>query len=480
MTAGAERLWGGRFTAGPAPALDRVNRSLPVDRRLWPEDIAGSEAWVRALGEAGVLADAEVQALSDGLGRVRRRLQSWGSADWDAAPDEDIHSLVERLLKEEAGEVAGKLHTGRSRNDQVATDGRLWARGAAARLDVAIQALEGALVDQAERHVETLMPAHTHLQPAQPVTAGHWLLSHAWALERDRARLADAADRASTLVLGSGAVAGCPFPIDRRALARELGFARVADNSMDAVADRDWAAELLFVCSLLGVHLSRLAEDLIVFASEPFGFVRLSDRFTTGSSLMPQKRNPDGLELARGKAGVLMGQLMALLASLKGTPSGYNKDLQEDKALLFAAFDTLEAVLPAVTGTVATLEVRADRCAAAIAPALMATDLADLLVGRGVPFRVAHEAVGRLLLHADEAAVEHDARGAGGAPTALAAMAVEEWAELAPDLDPAAVAAALDPRASVERRDRPGGTAPARVREQIASLRAAWAADATS
>jgi len=421
-----------------------------------------------------VLNGSEVEALLAGLGRVRGRLQSWTAADWEAAPDEDIHSLVERLLKEEAGEVAGKLHTGRSRNDQVATDGRLWARGAAARLDGAIVEVERALVDQAERHVETLMPAHTHLQPAQPVTAGHWLLSHAWALERDRARLADAVDRASSLVLGSGAVAGCPFPVDRNALARELGFARVAGNSMDAVADRDWAAELLFVCSLLGVHLSRLAEDIIVFASEPFGFVRLSDRFTTGSSLMPQKRNPDGLELARGKAGVLLGQLVALLASLKGTPSGYNKDLQEDKALLFGAFDTLEAVLPAVAGTVATLEVRADRCAAAIAPALMATDLADLLVGRGVPFRVAHDAVGRLLLHADDGAPEHDAPAARAALAALAALAVEEWATLAPGLDPAEIIAALDPRASVERRDRPGGTAPDRVRDQIEALRDAW------
>lgn len=455
----ADRLWGGRFTAEPSASLDRLNRSLPVDYRLWPEDIEGSEAWARALGGAGVLDAGEVSAILTGLERVRGRLETWGAAEWAAAGDEDIHSLVERLLKEEAGEVAGKLHTGRSRNDQVATDARLWAMRAGRALDVEIDGLKAALVDQADRYVETIMPAHTHLQPAQPVTVGHWLLSHAWALDRDRARLVDAIDRASSLILGCGAIAGCPFPVDREALADELGFARVAENSMDAVADRDWAAEFLFVGSLLGVHLSRLAEDLIVFASEPFGFVRLSDRFTTGSSLMPQKRNPDGLELARGKAGVLVGHLVALLTTLKGTPSGYNKDVQEDKALLFGAFDTLAAVLPAVTGTVATLEVRPDRCAAAITPALMATDLADLLVGAGVPFRTAHHVVGQILLRAEETG------------EALVDVAVRECVDLAPGIDARAVERALDPHGSVARRGIVGGTAPARVREQIDRLR---------
>jgi argininosuccinate lyase len=462
------RLWGGRFGEVTAEALDRLNRSLPVDRRLWREDIAGSEAWVRGLTGAGVLSDAERDALLEGLADVRDRLGSWSDADWTDAPDEDIHSLVERLLHEEVGALAGKLHTGRSRNDQVATDTRLWALSAAERLDAQVRALEAALADQAERHVETLMPAHTHLQPAQPITAGHWFLSHAWALERDRLRLADAAHRCSTLPLGSGAVAGCPFPVDREALARELGFVRISENSLDAIADRDWAAELLFVGSLLAVHLSRLAEDVIIFGAEPFGFVRLPDRFTTGSSLMPQKRNPDGMELARGKAGVVLGDLVGLLASLKGTPSGYNKDLQEDKALLFRTFDTLELVLEATAGTVEGLEIRPEACAAAIHPPMMATDLADLLVDRGVPFRVAHEAVGRLLRVSEDA----------DAP--LPELAVAEWSDLVPGLTAAAVEAALDPAASVAKRAAAGGTAPERVRDQLVELRTRLATGGTA
>jgi argininosuccinate lyase len=454
------RLWGGRFTAGPDPALERLNRSLDVDRRLWREDIRGSEAWVRGLTGAGVLTAEESEALLEGLAAVRSVLEDWTDTDWEAAPDEDIHTLVERLLHGEAGEVAGKLHTGRSRNDQVSTDTRLWALGAAARLDGAIRNLEIALADQAEAHVETVMPAHTHLQPAQPITAGHWLLSHAWALERDRARLGEAARRVSCLPLGSGAVAGCPFPVDRDALAADLGFDRVTENSLDAVSDRDWAAELLFVAGLLGVHLSRLAEDVIVYASAPFGFVRLSDAYSTGSSLMPQKKNPDVMELARGKAGPLLGDLMGILTTIKGTPSGYNKDLQDDKALLFHAFDTLGAVLPAVAGTVATFHVRTDRCAAAIPEALMATDLADLLVQRGVPFRVAHERVGEALRRSEEE------------DRPLADLALEEWGGDVPGLSRAEIDDALDPLASVARRDPAGGTAPDRVREQLEALRA--------
>ncbi len=452
-------MWGGRFAAGPAPELDRLNRSLPVDRRLWREDIRGSEAWVRGLVAADMLTSAEGASLLAGLEAVRARLGDWSDDDWSRAPDEDIHSLVERLLAEEVGGLAGKLHTGRSRNDQVGTDTRLWALAGAARLDEAVRALERTLANRAEAHIETVMPGHTHLQPAQPVTVGHWLLSHAWALERDRDRLGDAADRIAVLPLGSGAIAGCPFPIDRDALAVELGFSGVTENSMDAVADRDWAAELLFVGGLLGVHLSRLAEDVIIYASTPFSFVRLADAWATGSSLLPQKRNPDAMELARGKAGLLIGDLVALLTTLKAGPSGYNKDLQEDKALLFHALDTLELTLPAVTGTIATLTVRTDRCAAAIPDALMATDLADLLVARGVPFRVAHERVGRVLMLAEDQ------------DRPLAEVAMEAWAGEIPDLTRTMVDEALDPRASVARRSSAAGTAPARVREQLGSLR---------
>jgi argininosuccinate lyase len=457
-------LWGGRFTEGPDAALDRVNRSLPVDRRLWRQDIRGSQAWVAGLKGAGVLAAPEAEALLEGLESVVSQLAGWSEADWDTAPDEDIHTLVERLLGEEIGALAGKLHTGRSRNDQVATDTRLWAMEAVADLDGAIRELELALVEQAGYHISTPMPSFTHLQPAQPVSVAHWLASHAWPLERDRARLADASDRLSVLPLGSGAVAGCPFPIDREALARALGFRRVSENSMDAVADRDWVAELLFAASLLGTHVSRLAEDLVIFASPAFGFVRLSDAFSTGSSLMPQKRNPDALELARGKAGGLTGDLAGFLATLKGTPSGYNKDLQEDKTVLFRVVDTLDVLLPAVTGTVRTLDIDAGRCREGLDPALMATDLADALVELGVPFREAHEVVGRLLL-----AVEESGRSLEELSVADLRAAGAELVDV--DLADLDLTAALDPVRSMQRRAAAGGTAPDRVKEQLAELR---------
>ncbi len=453
------KLWGGRFVVGPDPALDRLNRSLPVDRRLWRHDLRGSRAWARALERAGVLTRGEAEALVEGLDAVDAELEAWDTARWAEAPDEDIHTLVERLLGEEVGALAGKLHTGRSRNDQVATDARLWAMDAVEELDTAIRGLEGSLLDQAERHVDTVMPAFTHLQPAQPVSVAHWLLSHAWPLERDRDRLRDMRDRIAVLPLGSGAIAGCPFPVDREALRADLGFAAVSENSMDAVADRDWAAELLFVMALLGTHLSRLAEDIVLFASPAFGFVRLDDAFSTGSSLMPQKRNPDALELARGKAGPLIGDLTALLTTLKGTPSGYNKDLQEDKALLFRALDTLTSTLAAVAGTMRTLEIDARRCRDAIESGAMATDLADVLVQNGMPFRQAHEVVGRAVLAAEEKGVP------------LEELTDDELRLIAPDLTGIDRAAALDPERSMERRGTSGGTAPAAVRTQIRALR---------
>ncbi|HYJ80154.1 MAG TPA: argininosuccinate lyase, partial [Longimicrobiaceae bacterium] len=339
------RLWGGRFAGEPAQEMDRLNRSLPVDRRLWREDVAGSQAWAGAIAAAGVLTHAEWLALTRGLDAVAARLEGWSEDDWRAAPDEDVHTLVERLLYEEAGDVAGKLHTGRSRNDQVATDTRLWAFGAIARLDTALRDLQRALLEQAEAHRTTVMPAYTHLQRAQPVSAAHWLLSHAWPLARDRERLAQARERVAVLPLGSGAIAGCPFPVDRVLLKETLGFHGVSTNSIDAVADRDWVAELLFGAAMVGVHLSRLAEDLVLFSTAEWGFVRLSDRFSTGSSLMPQKRNPDVAELARGKSGRVIGHLMALLTLMKGQPLTYNKDNQEDKEPLFDTVDTLADTL---------------------------------------------------------------------------------------------------------------------------------------
>jgi len=453
------RLWGGRFAAEPSAEMDKLNRSLPVDRRLWREDILGSQAWATALGSAGVLAEAESRRLCEGLDQVAARLSGWSEADWADASDEDIHTLVERLLHEEVGAVAGKLHTGRSRNDQVATDSRLWARAAVIRLDTLLREVQRALVKQAEQHTGTVMPSFTHLQRAQPVSAAHWLLSHAWPLSRDRARLMEAYDRVSVLPLGSGAIAGCPFPVDRVLLQELLGFRHISSNSIDAVGDRDWVAELAFVGAAIGVHLSRLAEDLILFTSGEFGFVRLSDRFSTGSSLMPQKRNPDAMELARGKAGRLIGDLTAVMSLLKGLPTGYNKDLQEDKEILFSVFDTLETLLPAVTGTVSTMEFNAERCAAAVDAAMLATDLADFLVRSGVPFREAHGLVGRLVRAAEEL----------GCP--LSELPRETFTRVSPAFAQADLEALFDPRKSLEARRTPGGTATASVQEQIASLR---------
>jgi argininosuccinate lyase len=453
-----QRLWGGRFSAGPAPSLDELNRSLDVDRRLWAEDIEGSRAWAQALYRAGVLQQDDAQALDAGLCAVAARLQEAFPAD---AADEDIHSLVERMLYEEVGAVAGRLHTGRSRNDQVATDTRLWTMRAGARLERELCALQQALVEQAAANVDTLMPAYTHLRRAQPVRVAHWLLSHFWALQRDRERLVAALDRVAVLPLGSGAISGSGFPVDRTLLKELLGFRAVSENSMDAVGDRDWICEILFVGSMLSTHLSRLAEDLIIFSSDEFRFVELPEAYTTGSSLMPQKRNPDGLELARGMAARSIGELTSALAMIKGTPSGYNKDFQEDKRLLFGAMDALEALLPATRETIAGLRFRADALAAALADeALLATDLADELVRRGVPFREAHGAVGRLLRAADEAGV------------AVSALPREAWqaahpAFLSPDLP----RMSLD--ASVDARGVQGGTARSAVVQQLASARAA-------
>jgi argininosuccinate lyase len=453
------RLWGGRFAAEPAPEMDRLNRSLPVDMRLWREDVAGSQAWASAIAAAGVISHAEWLRLQAGLDRVAARLDAWTADEWRAAPDEDVHSLVERLLYEEAGDVAGKLHTGRSRNDQVATDSRLWALGAAARLDAALRELQRALLEQAEAHRGTVMPSYTHMQRAQPVSAAHWLLSHAWPLARDRERLGQARERAAVLPLGSGAIAGCPFPVDRVLLKETLGFHAVSPNSIDAVADRDWVAELLFVGAAVGMHLSRLAEDLVVFGSHEWGFVRFSDRFSTGSSLMPQKRNPDAMELARGKAGRLIGNLTAILSVLKGLPSGYNKDLQEDKEALFDTFDTLEALLPAVSGTVRTMELDPERCAAAVDAGMLATDLADFLVRRGTPFREAHGAVGRLVRTAEESGCRVDE------------LDRRTFTEASPHFADADFTLLFSPAASLAARAGVGGTAPDAVGEQIASLR---------
>jgi argininosuccinate lyase len=452
-------MWGGRFTLGPSEALDALNRSLPVDHRLWPQDVAASKAWVHALGRVGVVSPAEETQLLDGLDRVADRLADGAAV---GAPDEDVHTLVERLLYEEVGPAAGKLHTGRSRNDQVATDLRLWTLDAIDLLDADVAALGRTLVAKAADGVDAILPGYTHGQRAQPVRWAYVLLAHAWPLVRDRQRLADARRRAAELPLGSGALAGSGFPVDRVLLKEALGFRAVSPNALDATGDRDFVAEVLFAMTLIATHLSRLGAELITYASGEFAFVTLADAFSTGSSLMPQKRNPDVFELARGKAGRLLGDLVALLTTLKGLPAGYQKDLQEDKALLFDACDTLGVVLPAVTGALDTLTVHTERMAAALDPAMRATDLADLLVEAGVPFRESHGLVGRLVREAERAGVPLDR-----VPAAVAAA-------IHPALG-GAVAQLGSWEDSVESRATAGGASRTSVQAQIEELRRAFA-----
>jgi argininosuccinate lyase len=444
-------MWGGRFAEPMDPRLDRLNRGLPTDRRLWREDLDTNRAWVHALAEAGVLDAQERDALLAGLEEVERRLEA-GAAD--GAEDEDIHSLIERLLGEIAGGVAGKLHTGRSRNDQVATDLRLWTMRALGRLDAALLSLGAGLVAKARDGLDVLMPAYTHTQRAQPVRFAHWALAHVWPLARDRERLAQARRRASVCPLGSGAIAGSGIPVDREALARRLGFESVSPNSMDAVGDRDFAVEAVFVAALVATHLSRLAEDLILFSTSEFGFVRLPEPFTTGSSLMPQKRNPDALELVRGGAGQMLGRLAGMLATAKALPVGYQKDLQESNAALFAALDWVEAAVELTDGVVRGLKLRPERMAAATDDGILATDLADLLVERGRAFREAHRLVGLLVRRAEDLGVP------------LLQVPATELCAIAPEL-PEAVSRLGGANDAVERRRVEGGTAREAVLAQL-------------
>jgi argininosuccinate lyase len=379
-----------------------LNRSLDVDHRLWPQDVKGSQAWAGALAGAGILTPEEAQSMARGLDRVARRLAREGLRGEE---EEDIHTLVERLLREEVGSLAGKLHTGRSRNDQVATDFRLWGMGAARAMEDALNGLLRALLVLARKGLDLIIPGYTHLQPAQPVRAAHWVLSHFWPLMRDRGRIREVWEEASVLPLGSGALAGCPFPVDREGLRKQLGFSRVSENSLDAVSDRDWVAAFAFAGALMGVHLSRLGEDLVLFSSREFGLLRLSDGYSTGSSLMPQKRNPDVAELTRGKTGRLVGNLTALLTLMKGLPTGYNRDLQEDKPLLFDTVDTILLVLPALAGAIEGAAFLEDASHRALSPEMLATDLADYLVKKKIPFRESHEIVGRVVRAAEDKGV---------------------------------------------------------------------------
>ena len=452
---GGVRLWGGRFIGGPAEALARLSVSVQFDWRLAPYDLAASRAHARVLAGAGLLD-------TDELGRTLAALDDLEAAcaSGEFRPtieDEDVHTALERGLLERLGTLGGKLRAGRSRNDQVATDLRLYlrdhARGVAARL----LELADALVDQAERHVDTPAPGLTHLQHAQPVTFGHHLLAHVQALLRDLDRVRDWDARAAISPLGAGALAGSSLPLDPVRVAHELGFTAPAANSMDAVADRDFAAEFLFVAALAGVHLSRLGEEVVLWTSQEFGWVELDDAFATGSSIMPQKKNADIAELARGKAGRLIGGLVTLLTMLKGLPLTYDRDMQEDKEPVFDAVDTLELVLPALAGMISTMTVRVDRLVAA-APAghTLATEVAEWLVRRGVPFREAHEVTGALvaLCLARDCALDEVS------DADLAAVSDH----LTPD-----VRSVLSVRGALEARVTPGSTGPRMVANQLAA-----------
>lgn len=450
------KLWGGRFSEGLQSEAAEYNNSIAFDWRLAEADIRGSLAWAKALAQAGVLAETEASQICAGLDQV---LSEALSGQFVIQPsDEDVHTAVERRLTELIGSVGGKLHTGRSRNDQVATDFRLWLMVEIDALEQRLAQAQAALVWRAENDLGILMPGYTHLQRAQPVLLSHWWLSHFWPLARDSERLHQLRARVAVLPLGSGALAGSPFVVDRAWLASELGFDAFSPNSLDAVSDRDFAAEFLFIAALVGVHLSHLSETLIIFSSAEFGFIELSDDYSTGSSLMPQKKNPDPLELTRGKAGMLIGRLTGLLATLKGLPSAYDKDLQEDKLPVFEAADTLRLMLPVVAGLLYKLTVKPEALRRALDPAMLATDLADYLVQRGIPFREAHGLVGQVVRRAQALGVTIDR------------LSQSELQSISPVFGQD-VADVFQFQASVDRRSLPGGTGSEAVKEQLAQAK---------
>ncbi len=452
--------WSGRFAEPVAERVKRYTASVTFDRRLAEADIAGSLAHARMLAATGVLTAQDLADIERGMAAIRAEIAA-GTFAW-SVDLEDVHLNIERRLTALVGDAGKRLHTGRSRNDQVATDVRLWLRGEIDALQRELAALRRALIDLAEAHADTIMPGFTHLQVAQPVTFGHHLLAYEAMLARDSERMADCRRRVNRLPLGAAALAGTSFPIDRERVARELGFDGIAANSLDAVADRDFAIEFEAAAALVMVHLSRFAEELVLWSSPRFGFIRLADRFCTGSSIMPQKKNPDVPELVRGKSGRVIGHLVALLVLMKAQPLTYNKDNQEDKEPLFDTVDTLADTLAIMTDLVATgIAVDAARMRTAASEGFAtATDLADYLVRRGAPFRDAHEAVARAVRHAEGEGVD------------LAALPVAELRQFSP-LVGDDVHAVLTLEGSVGSRDHPGGTAPAQVRAAAAAARRA-------
>jgi argininosuccinate lyase len=445
-------LWSGRFDGGPSEALLAYTVSLPFDRRLAAVDLLGSRAHVRGLLRGGILSDEEAEAVLEALTRVEAELAD-GTFAFEPG-DEDIHTAIERRVTGLAGAAGAKLHTGRSRNDQVATDLRLWCKRELVTVGAGIVALQEVLLERAEQAGDAYLPGYTHLQRAQPVLLAHHLLAHGWALGRDLDRLFDCRRRLDVSPLGAGALAGSSLPLDPDGVAADLGFAARFENSLDAVSDRDFVAESLFVLSLLAVHLSRMGEELVLWSSEEFGFAGLDDAYSTGSSMLPQKKNPDIAELARGKAGRVIGDLVGLLTTLKGLPLAYNRDLQEDKEPLFDAVDQVVLALSALGGMIATTTFRLDRMkAAADTPAAAAVDLAEHLVANGMPFRDAHHVVGGLVRRALDDGED------------LAALVTAE-----PTLGPDA-AALLEPGVAVTRRTTPGGAGPVPVAAQLGQFR---------
>eukprot|EP01134_Creolimax_fragrantissima_P005188 CFRG5188T1 len=400
------KLWGGRFTGAQDPVMEEFNASIRFDKRMYKEDIEGSVVYAKALARGGLVTEEEAKSLEEGLLHV---LEEWKQGSFTIqAGDEDIHTANERRLKELVGDVAGKLHTGRSRNDQVATDMRLWLRSEAGRLRSHLVCLINVLIDRSAEEIDVLMPGYTHLQRAQPIRWSHWLLSHATALSNDLKALDTLIDRFNECPLGSGALAGNPFNVDRVFIAQELGFRSPTSNSLEATRSRDFVTEFLFWSSMVMTHLSSWAEDLIVYSTKEFNFVSIADAYSTGSSLMPQKRNADSLELIRGKCGRMFGQLSGFMMTMKGLPSTYNKDMQEDKEALFDGTDTLTSVLQIAAGVVSTLSINADKMRSALAVEMLSTDVAYYLVRKGVPFREAHGLAGEVVRMAEEKKCEMD------------------------------------------------------------------------
>ncbi len=456
---GGQKMWGGRFERGPDASFYEFERSWNFDRRLLPQELALDRAWARAISAAGIITEEEGRQIVTALDALEARARS-DTAWLDDSKAEDVHHFAESALIEKIGVLGAKLHTGRSRNEMVAAEFRMYVKEAAKEIRQAIASLERAIATQAESNLRVPMPGSTHMQHAQPILLSHWLLAHGEAFHRDAERFAGAAARADVCPLGSGALAGCAFPLDRKALAHDLGFSRISENSLDAVSDRDFALEYLFALSTLATHLSRLAEDFILFATPEFGFVELPDEFSTGSSLMPQKKNPDAWELIRGKTGRIYGSLFALFTTLKGLASSYQRDLQEDKEALFSAHDQALEMTRIASAVLATTRFREDRLReAAQDPALVATEVADYLVAFGVPFREAHEIVGKVLR-----AAEQDGKS-------IREMPLDRLREFSPAFG-RDLGTVLTLESALARRGVPGGTAPGAVRSALQAFNA--------